>query len=134
MQMRNLVKEKIAANGYALGAFVASGSANHCEILAMNGLDFIIVDCEHAQTDCETIVDICRASELYGMAPLVRVYNPDDGPMMTRLLDVGVHGVMAPLVNTPAPAKNMVDCLKDAPLGRRGANGGRRPPSGPHQD
>ena len=30
MQMRNLVKEKIAANGYALGAFVASGSANHC--------------------------------------------------------------------------------------------------------
>ena len=134
MQMRNLVKEKIAANGYALGAFVASGSANHCEILAMNGLDFIIVDCEHAQTDCETIVDICRASELYGMAPLVRVYNPDDGPMMTRLLDVGVHGVMAPLVNTPAQAKNMVDCLKYAPLGRRGANGGRGPRWGAYEN
>ena len=26
MEMRNLVKEKIAANGYALGAFVASSS------------------------------------------------------------------------------------------------------------
>lgn len=134
MQMRNLVKEKIAANGYALGAFVASGSPNHCEILAMNGLDFIIVDCEHAQTGTETIVDMCRASELYGMAPLVRVYDPDDGPMMSRLLDVGVHGVMAPLVNTPAQAKTVADSLKYAPLGKRGANGGRGPRWGAYED
>lgn len=134
MQMRNLVKEKIAANGYSLGAFVASGSANHCEILGLNGLDFIIVDCEHAQTDTENIVNICRASEMYGMAPLVRVYNPDDGPMMTRLLDVGVHGVMVPLVNTPAQAKNIVNNLKYAPIGHRGANGGRGPRWGRYEN
>lgn len=134
MQMRNLIKEKISERGYVLGSFVASGSANLCEILAMNGLDFIIIDCEHAQTDAETIVDMCRASELYEMAPLVRVYNPDDGPMMSRLLDVGVHGVMAPLVGTPAQAKNMVNALKYAPLGRRGANGGRGPRWGAYEN
>ena len=58
MQMRNLIKEKIAANGYAVGAFVASSSATNCEILAMNGYDFVIIDCEHAQTDSETAVNM----------------------------------------------------------------------------
>ena len=43
MKMRNLVREKIAQNGYALGAFVASSSAMNCEILGLNGLDFVII-------------------------------------------------------------------------------------------
>lgn len=127
MEMRNLVKEKIAANGYALGAFVASSSAMNCEILALNGLDFVMIDCEHAETSTESIVHMCRASEMYGMAPLVRVYDPDDGPMMSRMLDVGVNGVMAPLVGTPEQAADLVKFTKYAPLGKWGANGGRGP-------
>lgn len=134
MKMRNLIKEKIAKNGYALGAFVASGSPTNCEILALNGLDFVMIDCEHAETNPETIVHICRASEQYGMAPLVRVYDPDDGPMMSRMLDVGVNGVMAPLVNTAAQAQNVVNFTKYAPIGKRGANGGRGPRWGLYED
>ena len=64
MEMRNLVKEKIAANGYALGAFVASSSPMNCEILGLNGLDFVMIDCEHAETNMESIVQMCRASEM----------------------------------------------------------------------
>ena len=67
MKMRNLVREKIAQNGYALGAFVASSSAMNCEILGLNRLDFVIIDCEHAETNTETIVHMCRASELCGV-------------------------------------------------------------------
>ena len=84
--MRNFVKEKIAANGYALGAFIASGSSTNCEILGLNGLDFVMIDCEHAETGSESVVHMCRAAEMYGTAPLVRVYDPDDGPMMSRML------------------------------------------------
>lgn len=134
MKMRNLVREKIAENGYALGAFVASGSAVNCEILGLGGLDFVMIDCEHAETDTESIVQMCRASELYGMAPLVRVYDPDDAPMMSRMLDVGVHGVMAPLVGTPAQTQHAVQYLKYPPLGKRGANGGRGPRWGAYDD
>ena len=127
MEMRNLVKEKIQANGYALGAFVASSAPMNCEILGLNGLDFVMIDCEHAETNTETVVQMCRASEMYGMAPLVRVYDPDDGYMMARMLDVGVHGVMAPLVGTRAQAENIVNFMKYAPIGKRSANGGRGP-------
>ena len=52
---------------------MASSSATNCEILAMNGYDFVIIDCEHAQTDSETAVNMFRACEMYGMAPMVRV-------------------------------------------------------------
>lgn len=134
MKMRNFIREKINENGYVLGAFVASNSSTNCEILALNGLDFVVIDCEHAETDTETIVHMCRAAEMYGMAPLVRVYNPDDGPMMSRMLDVGVHGVMVPLVGTPEQAKNIVNFMKYAPLGKRGANGGRGPRWGLYDD
>lgn len=134
MKMRNFVKEKIAQQGYALGAFLASSSPMNCEILAMNGLDFVMIDCEHAETNAETIVHMCRASEAYGMAPLVRVYDPDDGPMMSRMLDIGVQGVMAPLVNTVEQAKNIINYTKYAPIGRRGANGGRGPRWGMYEN
>lgn len=127
MKMRNLIREKIEKNGYALGAFVASGSDTNCEILGLNGMDFVMIDCEHAQTDTETIVRMARACELYDMAPCVRVYDMDDGPMMSRLLDVGIHGIMAPLVGTPEQADNIVKYTKYPPLGKRGANGGRGP-------
>lgn len=134
MKMRNFVKEKIAENGYALGAFVASSSPMNCEILGLNGLDFVMIDCEHAETNPETIVHMCRACEAYGMAPLVRVYDPEDGPMMSRMLDVGVQGVMVPLVNTPQQAQNIVNFTKFPPVGRRGANGGRGPRWGAYED
>lgn len=134
MKMRNIVREKIAEKGYALGAFVASGSDTNCEILGLCGLDFVMIDCEHAQTDMESIVRMARASEMYGMAPLVRVYDMNDGPMAGRLLDVGIHGCMAPLVGTPEQAENMVKYMKYPPLGKRGANAGRGPRWGAYED
>lgn len=134
MQMRNYVKEKIEKNGFVIGSFIASSSPTNCEILGMNGFDFVIIDCEHAQTDAETVVNMVRASEMYGMAPLVRVYNPYDGPAMSRMLDVGVHGVMVPLVNDVPQAQNIVNNTKYAPVGKRGANGGRGPRWGAYDD
>lgn len=134
MKMRNFIKEKLAEKDYVLGAFVASGSPMNCECLAINGMDFIIIDAEHAQTSMETMVEMSRASELYGMAAFARVYDPEDGPMMSRLLDVGIHGVMVPLVETREQADMIVQYMKFPPLGKRGANGGRGPRWGVYEN
>lgn len=134
MKMRNLIKEKLADKGYALGAFVASGSATNAEILGLNNLDYIFIDMEHAQTDMETMVHMIRASELYDMAPLARVYDPFDGPMMARMLDVGIHGLMVPMVDTAEHAKYIIEHTKLAPLGKRGIGAGRGPRWGWFED
>ena len=127
MKMQNLVKNRLAENGYVLGAFVASGSAMNCECLGVNGMDFVIIDAEHAQTSMESMVHMACASELYGMAALVRVCNPNDTTMMARLLDVGIHGLIVPMVETRAQADQIIHAVKYPPLGMRGANGGRGP-------
>ena len=127
MDMRCFFREKMEKNGYALGAFVASGSAMNCECLAIKGMDFVIIDAEHAQTSVETMVDMVRASELYEMSAIVRVYDPYDYTMMSRLLDVGIHGLMIPMVESAEQAGNIIHYVKYPPLGMRGANGGRGP-------
>lgn len=134
MKMRNFVKEKLAENGYALGAFVASGSAMNCECLGINGMDFVIIDAEHAQTNTETMVQMAMASELYGMAAFVRVHDPNDTTMMATLLDVGLHGIMIPMVETREQADRIIYALKYPPLGMRGANGGRGPRWGAYEN
>lgn len=134
MKMRNFIKEKLAANGYVLGAFVASGSSMNCECLGVNGMDFVIIDAEHAQTDTETMVHMACASELYGMAAFVRVCDPRDTTMMARLLDVGVHGLIVPMVETREQAERIIYATKYPPLGMRGANGGRGPRWGMYEN
>ncbi|WP_053362501.1 aldolase/citrate lyase family protein [Bacillus sp. FJAT-27251] len=134
MKMRNLVKEKLENNGYVLGAFVASGSPTNVEILGLNELDFVLIDKEHAQTDMETMVNMIRAAELYDMAPLARVYDPHDGPMMARMLDVGIHGLMIPMVETKEHAQYIIEHMKLAPLGKRGIGAGRGPRWGWYED
>ncbi|WP_245347652.1 HpcH/HpaI aldolase family protein [Oceanobacillus polygoni] len=125
--MHNLVKEKLEKSGYVLGAFVASGSPTNVEILGLNDLDFVLIDMEHAQTDMETMVNMIRAAELYDMAPLARIYDPHDGPMMARMLDVGIHGLMIPMVETKEHAEYIIKNMKLAPLGKRGIGAGRGP-------
>lgn len=127
MKMRCFARERLQENGYVLGAFVASGSPMNCECLAINGMDFIIIDAEHAQTDTETLVEMSRASELYEMSAFVRVYDPEDYTMMSRLLDVGIHGIMVPMVESREQADKIIHYIKYPPLGMRGANGGRGP-------
>jgi len=134
MEMRNLVKEKIEEKGYAIGAFVASSSSMNVEILGVNGFDFAMIDFEHAQTSLETAVDMIRAAELYGVAPYARVYNPKDGPMMGRMLDVGIHGLMVPMINTAEEAEFVIQNTKMPPIGIRGKGTGRGPLWGAYEN
>lgn len=134
MEMCNLVKEKIAEKGYAIGAFVASSSSLNTEILGVNGFDFAMIDFEHAQTSLETALDMVRAAELYGTAPYARVYNPEDGPMMGRMLDIGLHGLMIPMVNTKAQAEFVIQNTKMPPIGIRGKGIGRGPLWGAYEN
>lgn len=75
MKMRNYLREKINEKGYVIGAFVASCNPTNVEILAMNGMDFAILDMEHSPLGLETMVDMIRAGETYGMVSIPRVYT-----------------------------------------------------------
>ena len=106
MQMKNFLKEKLARKPYVLGACVASCSPTNVEILGMNGLDFVILDMEHSPLGLETMVDMIRAAEAYGMVAIPRVYTIET-KLMRRVLDIGAHGLLVPMVNTKM-------CIRDS--------------------
>ena len=133
MKMRNIIKEKLEQKDYIIGSFVASCNANNVEILAMNGFDFAILDMEHTPLTLETMVELIRAGECYGMASIPRVYTIET-KLMRRILDIGAHGLVVPMVNTASETQYVVDAVKFPPLGKRGMNAGRGPRWGAYDD
>jgi 2-dehydro-3-deoxyglucarate aldolase/4-hydroxy-2-oxoheptanedioate aldolase len=88
-------------------------------MLAACGLEFVIYDMEHGRCDIALLGEMvasCRGSEI---VPMVRVPDLHFQPL-SRVLDMGLRGVMVPRVETRAQAEEIVAQLKYPPLGRRG--------------
>ncbi|MCL4402784.1 MAG: aldolase/citrate lyase family protein [Acidobacteria bacterium] len=88
-------------------------------MLAAAGAEFVIFDMEHGRCDIGLLAESvasCRGSNIF---PMVRVPDVNFAPL-SRVLDLGVRGVMVPRIESRAQAENVVAQLKYAPQGRRG--------------
>jgi 2-keto-3-deoxy-L-rhamnonate aldolase RhmA len=88
-------------------------------MLAACGMDFVIYDMEHGRCDIGLVSEMiasCRGSDI---VPMVRVPDLEAAPL-SRVLDLGARGVMAPRIETRAQMERVVAELKYAPAGKRG--------------
>ena len=88
-------------------------------MLAAAGIEFVIYDMEHGRCDIGLLAEMvasCRGSRI---VPMARVPDMHFAPL-SRVLDIGVRGVMVPRVETRAQAEDIVAQLKYPPAGRRG--------------
>lgn len=90
------------------------------EILAANGMDFVIVDTEHGHFGTETAANILRAADACGIAAVLRVPRPDPW-LVSQALDLGASAVIAPSVETSAQTRALLAAAHYAPNGTRGA-------------
>src|SRR5213079_1000338 len=78
------------------------------------GFDSIYVDVEHSSLSLETTSQICVAALAIGVAPFVRV--PSTRPEhVSRALDGGALGVIAPHIRSAADAREVVAAAKYPP-------------------
>lgn len=120
MQERTLkqrLKERGSSFGTMIFEFFVPGLP---AIVAATGAEFILLDMEHTGASLETIKVQCAACRGLGLAPLVRV-PATEYHFIARVLDVGAHGVMIPMVETREQAEFIVACASYPPKGRRGA-------------
>jgi 2-keto-3-deoxy-L-rhamnonate aldolase RhmA len=116
--------ERIRAGEPLSAGWVSLGHPRVAEIVALAGYDFVIVDIEHTPMSLETLDDVVRAIELRGVPTVVRV--PWNDPVeLKRVLDIGVAGVMIPMVETAEAAGEAVDAMTYPPDGMRGVAGSR---------
>ena len=109
----------------AIGAFCPIHSAQIIEIMGYAGLDFVIIDTEHGPAGVETVEHLCRAAELGGMMPFVRVTNNTDPTIILRALDAGAMGVQIPMIESGEQAARVARGARYNPLGTRGLAGTR---------
>lgn len=119
----NNLKEMLAAGQTPLGLGISIPSPIIVELAAVAGLDYIWIDTEHYLFNPETICDLVRAADMCGLATAVRTAQTS---MILPLLDFGVQGLTIPHVRSAAQAKDLVDMVKYAPVGRRGFSDGMR--------
>lgn len=78
------------------------------------------VDLEHSTMGVDAAAAICTTALDLGLVPLVRVPERDYG-VIGRVLDGGALGIIAPRIDTPAQARELVAACRFPPLGHRSA-------------
>jgi 4-hydroxy-2-oxoheptanedioate aldolase len=119
------LKARLKAGEKLLGTWAMTESADTVEVMALAGVDFILIDHEHGQSILPDAIAQLRAMRVTDCPGIVRVpWN--DFVYIKRLLDAGVPGIMVPQVNTVEEAKAAVAACRYPPAGNRGAAGGTR--------
>jgi 2-keto-3-deoxy-L-rhamnonate aldolase RhmA len=87
-----------------IGAFIKTASHQSVELVAHTGMNFAIVDAEHAPFDALTLDRMALAARAVNLPLLIRV--PDLGPsFIGQAFDMGFSGVLAPHVSSPVAAE-----------------------------
>ncbi|MCC6533374.1 MAG: siderophore biosynthesis protein SbnG [Burkholderiales bacterium] len=113
----NKTKQALKAGKPTVGAIVASPAPELVEIAAVAGFDFVTFDAEHEPLDDAQLVDLIRAADAFDITPIVRV--PKDPDRLLRLLDAGAQGVHVPRCSSVEDIRQLVECTRFHPLGRR---------------
>jgi 2-keto-3-deoxy-L-rhamnonate aldolase RhmA len=121
--LRNIVKEKLARGEVASSMTVRLvRGIEIARIASTAGFDSLYVDLEHSSLSLDATSQISMAALEMGLAPFVRV--PANTPdYVSRVLDGGALGVVAPDVRSAEEARGVVAAAKYPPLGTRGAGG-----------
>ncbi|MFD7811536.1 aldolase/citrate lyase family protein [Streptomyces sp. NPDC059785] len=101
------------------GMWVCSGSPLVAEICAGGGLDWLLIDMEHAPNGLESVLSQLQAVAAYPVDPVVRV--PSDDPVVIKqVLDLGARTILVPMVSSADQAREVVAAAHYPPRGRRG--------------
>jgi 2-keto-3-deoxy-L-rhamnonate aldolase RhmA len=107
------------SEGRALfGSWCNFASFASVELMASLGLDFVVLDTQHAEITAAHFPALLGAFARARTRAVVRVAR-NEPHAIGWLLDQGVEAILVPLVNSPADARRAVEAAKFPPLGRR---------------
>ena len=123
--MNNRAKAKLRSGQRIVGAFVALPHPDVCEWLAHLGFDWLVLDMEHGPLSLEMVQRMLQAVKGTDCTAVVRPATNCEADVK-RVLDLGAHGIVAPMVETRQDAEQVVRACQYPPRGTRGY-GPRRP-------
>lgn len=123
--MTRSLKQTLDDAAHPMGTWLSIGHPTVAEVSASQDLEFVLIDTEHTSISLETVENMARGVDAAGSTDcLVRVpWN--DHVRLKRVLDIGVDGVMVPMIDDGADAEALVEAMRYPPEGNRGIAAGR---------
>jgi len=119
MNNRSKFAQRLRAGERLFGPWMQIPHPMVAETMAQTGVDFLLVDGEHAPIPPDSLGMILPCTDLYDMPTIYRVrWNRTE--LIKGALDHGVTALMVPMVNSPEEAAAAIAAAKYPPLGTRG--------------
>jgi 2-keto-3-deoxy-L-rhamnonate aldolase RhmA len=113
------LREKITSGGAVVGTWVSIPDIAVVEVLAQAGFDYLLIDGEHAPISPSQLFPLAVAAERRG-CPVVYRVQTNSADLIKAALDIGIAGLMVPMVESPEEAAAVISAAKYPPAGRRG--------------
>ena len=127
------MKQQLQGETNPVGTWISIGHPSVAEMSASLGFDFLLIDTEHTTMSLETVENMVRAVDAApGQTDAVVRVPWNDPVRIKRVLDIGVDGVMVPMIETAAEARDLVAATRYPPEGSRGIAAGRAADYGLH--
>ena len=118
--MTNRWTQRISDGDPRIGMWVASGSGYVTEICAGSGIDWLLLDQEHAPNDLRTTLEQLQVLAGYPDVDVL-VRPPSADPVVIKqLLDIGAQNIIVPMIDGPGDAVAAVAATRYPPEGIRG--------------
>ncbi|MDT5191779.1 MAG: 4-hydroxy-2-oxoheptanedioate aldolase [Mycobacterium sp.] len=118
--MTNRWTERLGAGAPRFGMWLASGSGYVTEICAGSGIDWVLLDQEHAPNDLRSTLEQLQVLAGYPDVDVL-VRPPSADPVFVKqLLDVGVQNLIVPMIDGADGASSAVAATRYPPGGIRG--------------
>ena len=88
------------------------------EAFGKMGWDSVTIDLQHGQSDYQSSISMLQALANSNSVPMVRVPWNEPGIIM-KMLDLGVMGIIAPMINTKKDCENFISYCYYPPIGQR---------------
>lgn len=102
-----------------VGLWLSLANSYTAELCATAPFDWLLIDCEHAPNDLRSTLTQLQAIAPYKPQPIVRPHI-GDVHLIKQLLDIGVHNLLIPMVETAEQATLLVAATRYPTAGIRG--------------
>ncbi len=113
----NILKNSFMNESVTFGGWIQIPNAGVAEIFSTAGFDWICIDAEHGIFDLDSISSVMRG--INGPVPVVRVPKLDE-IWIHRVLDLGVRGLIVPMIKSKEDVDKLISYAKYPPIGDRG--------------
>lgn len=122
--MAGLLEQRLGEERPAFGVWVTLRCPEMTELVAVSGVDWLVLDLEHTDLGYADLSDHIRAARRSEVTVLVRIPELRRDAIQ-RALDLGADGVMVPMASDAAMVAEALRCALYPPEGARGVSPAR---------